>query len=185
MRKHAKDVLKRDIGSPKLKKIIRDMKEALAGEKYGAALAAPQIGVPLRIFIVSGRVLPATGEEDDGSLEYPPDLVFINPTITRRSRDSEPMDEGCLSVRGLYGIVNRRKKVTIKAYDEEGKAVSRGASGLLAQIFQHETDHLDGILFTDKAEEVWKVREDFEDAHEAKKIASEKRKAYAARKGRK
>ena len=64
------------------------------------------------------------------------------------------MVEGCLSLRWLYGNVNRKKKVTIVAYNEKGERFQRGASGLLAQIFQHENDHLDGILFTDKAKDV-------------------------------
>ena len=64
------------------------------------------------------------------------------------------MEEGCLSVRWLYGQVDRSERVTLRAYDEKGKKLERGASGLLAQIFQHEVDHLDGILFTDKATQI-------------------------------
>ena len=82
------------------------------------------------------------------------DLVFINPEIINLSKKKRKMEEGCLSVRWLYGQVNRHEKVTIKAYDENGKLMTVGASGLLAQIFQHEIDHLNGILFIDKAENV-------------------------------
>ena len=70
------------------------------------------------------------------------------------------MEEGCLSVRWLYGKVRRSSKATINAYDEHGKKIVRGASGLLAQIFQHECDHLDGTLFIDKAKELWEMSEE-------------------------
>jgi peptide deformylase len=81
----------------------------------------------------------------------PKDLVFINPQILKKSREQELMEEGCLSVRWLYGQVKRAKKVLVKAYDETGKPFTFGGSGLMAQIFQHEIDHLDGVLFIDKA----------------------------------
>src|SRR6185295_15811219 len=82
------------------------------------------------------------------------DLVFINPKISKLSRDKEWVPEGCLSVRWLYGRTYRSKKATVTAYDENGKKFVRGASGLLAQIFQHETDHLNGILFIDHAVDI-------------------------------
>jgi len=67
------------------------------------------------------------------------------------------VDEGCLSVRGIYGNIERSKNATIKAYDENGNKFVRGAGGLLAQAFQHECDHLEGTLFIDNAKETWKV----------------------------
>ena len=79
------------------------------------------------------------------------DLFFINPKISKLSREKDWVPEGCLSVRWLYGMTFRSKKATITAYDENCKKFTRGASGLLAQIFQHECDHLDGILFVDRA----------------------------------
>jgi peptide deformylase len=87
-------------------------------------------------------------------------MVFINPTITRLSRDKRLMEEGCLSVRWLYGTVRRSVKASIRAYNERGELVERGASGLLAQIFQHECDHLEGLLFTDKADNVWEMSDE-------------------------
>jgi len=145
LRQKAKEVPQKEITSGKIKVILRQMRQALDGEKDGVAIAAPQIEVPLRIFIISRKVL--------GTKEKPAakDLVFINPSITKLSKKKESLEEGCLSVRWLYGIVHRAHKATVRAYDEKGKAFTRGASGLLAQIFQHETDHLDGILFIDKA----------------------------------
>ncbi len=149
LRELAQTVPVADIASPKIKKIIADMKSALAGQSDGVAIAAPQIGQPLRIFAVSGAVLSAADEKYAGG-----DIVFINPEITKLSREKHDVEEGCLSVRWLYGKVKRSQKTTIRGYDENGKRVLRGASGLLAQVFQHETDHLDGILFIDKAHDV-------------------------------
>jgi peptide deformylase len=149
----AKDVPLAEIGSAKINKILKDMSKALAKEDDGVALAAPQIAVPLRIFVVSGKIF-AERDKDDRLTNIPPDLVFINPQITKLSRKKEEMDEGCLSVRWLYGKTKRSSKATIEAYDEHGKKFSWSGAGLMAQIFQHETDHLNGILFTDHATEV-------------------------------
>ena len=88
------------------------------------------------------------------------DLIFINPKITKVSKTKQLLEEGCLSVRYVYGKVSRPEKVTIEAYDEDGKKFSRGFSGLLAQIVQHENDHLNGILFTDKAIDIQEISRD-------------------------
>jgi peptide deformylase len=136
-------------GGKKLSGILSDMSRALAGQHDGVALAAPQIGVPLRVFIVSGTVF-----KKEGDATAPPDRVFINPKITKTSRKKEALEEGCLSVRWKYGEVPRYTKATVAALDETGKSFSLGASGLLAQIFQHEVDHLNGVLFIDTARNV-------------------------------
>lgn len=159
LRTRAAEVPLRDITSPNIKKIIAEMKEALLPHKDGVALAAPQIGVPLRVFVVSGHVSDTKALAHDDKSKKGPDDVFINPEIMRVSREKKWMPEGCLSVRPWYGEVNRAVKVTIRSYDERGKRVTRGASGLLAQIFQHEVDHLDGILFIDKARHVEQITE--------------------------
>jgi peptide deformylase len=117
----------------------------LHGEEDGVAIAAPQIGVSLRIFIVAGKTLSIIKNEE-GQKEYP-DQVYINPTLIKLSKKKKKMEEGCLSVRWLYGEVERSEKVTINAHDEHGNKVHMGASGLMAQVFQHEVDHLNGILF--------------------------------------
>ncbi|MBU3669028.1 MAG: peptide deformylase [Candidatus Taylorbacteria bacterium] len=145
LRTEAKEVPIEEISSPKIQKVISDMKRALQSQSDGVGLAAPQIGVPLRIFIVSKRVY------DDA----PDDMVFINPKIVKFSKEKRWMEgEGCLSVRWVYGKVERSTKVTLRAYDEQGNLFERGAGGLLAHIFQHEVDHLDGILFIDKAKDL-------------------------------
>ncbi|MEI6478678.1 MAG: peptide deformylase, partial [bacterium] len=146
LRKKAKDIPLGEIGSKKIKDIISRMKKALEEELDGVAIAAPQIGEAVRIFVISGRAFDIENEEFEEGLKRSDDAVFINPIITNLSKTKEEMEEGCLSVRWKYGKVLRSKKVTITAYDENGKKFTRGSSGLLAQIFQHETDHLDGVL---------------------------------------
>ena len=157
LRKIAEPVPIQDIGSEKVRGVIADMKEAMAAQKDGVAIAAPQIGVSLRIFIISGPLLKQADKtyKGDGS-----DLVFINPELTKFSRQKREVEEGCLSVRWLYGKIKRSAKVTLKALNEKGEPIERGASGLLAQIFQHEVDHLNGILFIDNAKELIEMSED-------------------------
>ena len=131
------------------KKLIASMTEALDAQADGVALAAPQIGVSKRVFVVRyDRMLP---DPEDGS-KRPADVgVYVNPEIIRRSRKKDEMDEGCLSVRGIYGRIMRHERATVRAQDEHGVSFTRGAGGILAQAFQHEIDHLDGILFIDSA----------------------------------
>ena len=171
LRAKAPEVQFSEIQSLKIKKILKEMSQALLLQDDGVAIAAPQIGYSLRIFVVSGKIFHKDffknkedrlqdssneigSEYQEEPKEYIPDMVFINPKISKLSRDKEWLPEGCLSVRWLYGKTFRSKKATVTAYDENGKEFKRGASGLLAQIFQHETDHLDGILFIDHAKEI-------------------------------
>ncbi len=160
LRKMALEVPVSEIKSPKIRKILARMKEALDSEEDGVAIAAPQIGELYRIFVVSERVfdVPENVEErrqhvKDKTKKYG-HLVFINPVITKISKDKALLEEGCLSVRYKYGKIERAKKATVRAFDEHGKKFTRGGSGLMAQIFQHETDHLNGILFIDNAIDV-------------------------------
>ncbi len=154
LRRKAEEVPLSEITSPSITKIIKTMTKALYQEEDGVAIAAPQIGESVRIFIVSGKILsPHYPDLEEGEVP-PPDLVCINPEIIKLSKRKKKMPEGCLSVRWLYGNVPRSTKATLKAYDQNGIVFTRGASGLLAQIFQHETDHLNGILFIDTAEDI-------------------------------
>lgn len=148
LREKAKEVPLAEIKSEKIQQIIRNMKFAMDSQEDGVAIAAPQIGEPFSIFLVSDKVMK---EADREYKSIGRDLVFINPVISKLSRSKHEVEEGCLSVRWKYGKVKRSIKATIKAYNELGEVVERGASGLLAQVFQHETDHLNGILFIDRA----------------------------------
>ncbi len=161
LRQKAKKVLVKDITSKEIQDVIKKMKTALHKEYDGVAIAAPQIDVSLRIFVVAGMIFDdyfIRGEKfPEGYVSPHPDLVFINPEFTKISKTRKWMKEGCLSVRPLYGEVRRATNATVKAYDEYGKAFTRGAGGLLAHIYQHEIDHLDGILFIDAARDVHAV----------------------------
>lgn len=150
-----------EITSAKIQDVIEDMKCSLASQDDGIGLAAPQIGIPLRIFIVSKKIFSTPKSEgviEEANDTPTDDLVFINPVLVKESKEKKWMEgEGCLSVRWVYGKVQRSTKVTIRAYDQYGRAFERGAGGLLAHIFQHEIDHLNGILFIDKAKDLERV----------------------------
>ena len=144
-----------------LQRLIDDMVDTLHAA-HGVGLAAPQVGVPLRLFIVQ---LP--DDYDDplaGEL-----IVLYNPEIIKKSGYYEP-EEGCLSYPGWVANVPRAESVTIKGRNRQGKEVRYRAEGLLAQAFQHENDHLDGILFFDHLDSLDKLRR--VEAGEAEEIAT-------------
>lgn len=148
LRKNSSEVPVEKIESKEIQEILQDMKDSLATQSDGVALAAPQISISKRIFVVSKHVFEM--QEWGGKFE----TVFINPKIIKQSKDKKAMDEGCLSVRPYYGKVKRSSRATVEAFNEKGEKFEMEGSGLLAQIFQHEIDHLDGILFIDKAKNV-------------------------------
>jgi len=150
----AEEITSEEITDGTVAKLVTDMKAALKTYSVdgfvAVAIAAPQIGVSKRLFIIDDQ------SEERDSL---PSLVAINPVIVKSSRKTQILGEGCLSIPDKYGEVERHKNVTMRALDEHGNTYERGAGGLLSQIMQHEIDHLDGILFTDRAEQVWDKRE--------------------------
>lgn len=154
LRETAAPVADGEFGTPSLNGILKDMAEALDAERDGVAIAAPQVGISKRIFLVRYDRLHAPPE----GAELSPDLgVYINPAFVRASRKRDIMDEGCLSVRGTYGKTYRHERATVRAQDAQGAWFERGGGGILAQVFQHETDHLDGILFIDGALETYEA----------------------------
>lgn len=154
LRQAAQPVALETIASPATKKLLAEMSKALAAAEDGLAIAAPQIGESLRIFVVSGKLFAEEGKTP------PPDLVFINPEITKLSRKKRALEEGCLSVRNFYGTTRRAERASVTAYNERGEKFTHHGSGLLAQIFQHEVDHLNGILFIDHATDVHEIKPD-------------------------
>ena len=134
LRQKAKRV--RTIGSS-VKKLIADMLETLHADPGRVGLAAPQIGVSLRVMVIG---IP---DEDD--------IVLINPKIVRRN-GARTITEGCLSLPGYYGQINRAESVTVKGRDQNGKEVRIKAQDLLAQALEHEIDHLNGTLYVDRLE---------------------------------
>jgi len=126
-----------------IKKLIRDMIETMHAEPGRVGLAAPQIGVPLRVIVIG---IP---EEED--------IALINPQIVRR-RGERLIDEGCLSVPGYFGQIKRAESVTVKGRDQNGKEIRIKADRLLAQVLEHEVDHLNGTLYLDYLESMEQLR---------------------------
>lgn len=126
-----------------IKKLIRDMIETMHSEPGRVGLAAPQIGVPLRVIVIG---IP---EEED--------IAIINPEIVR-SRGERSIDEGCLSVPGYFGQIKRAESVIVKGRDQDGKEIRIKAEGLLAQVLEHEIDHLNGVLYLDHLESLEQLR---------------------------
>lgn len=137
------------------KKIQRLIDEMIPTMYYnnGVGLAAPQINRGLRL----ATVVPNPDQFDAYKQKSGDGLVIINPRIVNHSIQTITEEEGCLSVPGIFGSVKRWGRVTIEYYDREGKKQSMNASGLLARIFQHEIDHLDGILYIQKAKKLYKL----------------------------
>ena len=138
---------------PDLQQLIEDMIETLH-ENSGAGLAAPQVNVSQRVILVE------FGTEENE--EIPPTLyVTINPRVTRFSQEIVPGVEGCLSIPGLMGEVERANEIVVEGQDRFGKPLKMRLQGWVARIFQHEIDHVNGILYTDRATSVWETDEDF------------------------
>ncbi|HUV53125.1 MAG TPA: peptide deformylase [Dehalococcoidia bacterium] len=121
-----------------IQKLIDDMIETMR-DIDGVGLAAPQVGVPLQVVVYE---LP-----DDKKV-----TVLINPEIVKSSEETEMMDEGCLSLPGYRGEVKRLTSVTVKGRNRQGKMIRIKGEGLLAQVLQHEVDHINGIVFVDNLE---------------------------------
>jgi peptide deformylase len=139
---------------PDFQVLVKDMVETMR-DAPGVGLAAPQVAVSQRLIVVE------YGDEDDENI---PAKLFVvaNPEITIRSNLTVYGIEGCLSVPELVGEVERFEDIVVKGLNQKGKPIRIKAKGWLARIFQHEIDHLDGILYTDRAQKVWKPRPDEE-----------------------
>ncbi len=146
----AEEITPEEFTDGTVKKIVRELRQAIKTYKVdgftAVAIAAPQIGISKRVFLI---------EDQSNDEDRLPTVIAINPHFTKLSKKTRLAGEGCLSIPDQYGLVRRSTNVTLEAYDETGAKYSRGAGGLLAQIMQHEYDHLDGILFTERAEKVW------------------------------
>jgi peptide deformylase len=153
--------------TPEVQRLIDDMIETMRLAP-GVGLAAPQIGVSQRVIVVE----VAEGHEDGSgaeSAEPPPTKLYalVNPEITRHSGELEPGTEGCLSIPGYLGEVERFSWATVKALDRHGKPFKLKVRGWPARVFQHEIDHLDGVLFIDRAKRLWKDEPEEEQAASA------------------
>lgn len=161
LRAVSKPVAEADLNSPEFKSLLKDLSIALATRDDGVGLSAPQIAINQRVFVVSGKVFSKDWQSDRTTkAELPKDVYFINPVITKFSKKLSTAEEGCLSIPETYGMVKRPSNVTLDYIDEAGQKMTMKATALLARIFQHEIDHLDGILFTDKATDIKKQKDD-------------------------
>ena len=145
LRRKAKPVSKID---DEIKLLIDNMVETMR-EAPGVGLAAPQVGVSQRVIVVEYT----TNEEDENA----PSKLYtvVNPEMKIHEGETEVGIEGCLSLPGLQGEVERSTKITVKGLNRQGSPIRIKAEGWLARIFQHEIDHLDGVVFTDRASRIW------------------------------
>jgi peptide deformylase len=135
-----------------LQTLIDDMVETMR-EAPGVGLAAPQVNVPMRVIVVE------FGDEED--VDAPARLfTVVNPVITRPSNEAVLGVEGCLSIPGIIGDVERPDSVIVKGQNRNGQSFKIKARGWLARIFQHEVDHLNGVLYVDRAERIWRPEDE-------------------------
>ena len=148
LRKKAKDIPE---DYPKLEELIRNMWETMYGA-YGVGLAAPQVGLPIRMFIIDTSPFAEDEDLSNEEREQLKDLkrVFINPVITEEKGDEWAFGEGCLSIPDIREDVFRKPEISIEYYDEDFNKHVEKYDGLAARVIQHEYDHIEGILFTDK-----------------------------------
>jgi peptide deformylase len=148
LRARARQVEPAEIRSPRIQQLIDDM-FATMHEYQGVGLAAPQVHESLRLF-VAGFPPSRDRKEDEDEAERFPDVVLINPEVQPEGTETVEDWEGCLSIPDIRGRVPRARRVIVRAYDRRGKPVEIRAAGFSARVIQHETDHLDGILFFDR-----------------------------------
>ena len=153
LRKRAKKV--RSVTN-EIKSLIEDMIETMRTVP-GVGLAAPQVGVGLRVIVAEYR----EPSEDPEAEPKPAKLhAIVNPEIVRHSDETNLDNEGCLSIPGYMGEVERYDTITVKGLNRHGKPMRIKVKGWMARIIQHEIDHLEGVLFIDRAIEVWKLEEE-------------------------
>jgi len=146
LRKKVRPVPPAEITSGPIQRLIDDMAQTML-EYNGAGLAAPQVHEELRLFVAQ---VVGDHEDEEDEARKPEILALINPEIKPASRHVEEDWEGCLSIPDLRGLVPRHRDISVKAYDRTGRPIELQASGFMARVIQHETDHLDGVLFLDR-----------------------------------
>ena len=160
LRRKARTVTKFD---KNLQTLIDDMIETMRGAP-GVGLAAPQVGVSERVIVVEYAEAEEV-EEGEEPIEVEPKLyVMVNPEIVKNSPETVVGIEGCLSVPMLVGEVERAEEVRLKGFNRRGQPMKLKVDGWLARIFQHEIDHLNGVVFTDLATQIWQPEEPIEDS---------------------
>ena len=154
LHERCRDVRKNELSTNDTKQFIRDMIHTMYKD-VGVGIAAPQVGKNIRLAIIAKGALKKTDEPVPFSTRK--DLVIINPTYVPLNTEKEGGEEGCLSVPGVWGMALRHTKIHVRFDTPEGAPCKLVATGFLARVFQHEIDHLNGILFTDHARDVWEA----------------------------
>jgi peptide deformylase len=149
LRKKVRPVPVADITAAPIQRLIDDMAQTML-EYNGVGLAAPQVHEELRLFVAQIIRDQDDEEENEDEARKPEVLALINPEIKPAGRQIEEDWEGCLSIPDLRGLVPRYRDISVKGYDRTGRPIELQASGFMARIIQHETDHLDGVLFLDR-----------------------------------
>lgn len=151
LRARARPIDAGEIKSPRVQKLIDDMLDTMR-EYQGVGLAAPQVHESIRVFVAGFAPSPGHHDEEEveDESERVPLMALINPEIAIAGDDVEEDWEGCLSIPDIRGRVPRARQIVVRAYDRRAKRIELKASGFTARVIQHETDHLDGVLFFDR-----------------------------------
>jgi len=148
--------------TPEIQTLIDDMIETMR-EAPGVGLAAPQVRVGMQVIVVEYAQGSENADAEADAEPKPPKLyAVVNPEITRHSKETEIGNEGCLSIPDYMGEIERYSTVTLKGLDRHGRPFKLKAKGWMARIFQHEIDHINGVLFIDRTDKVWKMEPDEE-----------------------
>lgn len=154
LRQKSRELKVEELQKKEIKQLLLDM-DLTMKKKDGLGLAAPQVGHNVRLIVINTK---------DGS------LVLINPKILRKFWRKEILEEGCLSLPEIFGLVKRSTKIKLIALNKNGKKIKFSASGMFARVLQHEIDHLDGVLFIDKVSEIVKGKEKLERMEQESRI---------------
>lgn len=146
LRRGSTEIDREFLSNPEFKELIKNIIPTMYHDD-GIGIAAPQVGYNIRLCIIGREAIPGKKE----------DLILINPTWEKTSRKKDSDLEGCLSVPKTYGKVTRYKDIQAKAWNENGEEIKFEAHGWFARVIQHEIDHLDGILFIDKARGIYTI----------------------------
>ncbi len=160
LRNKAADFNFNKFGKEEISELLKAMREIMT-EARGIGLSANQLGLNLKFFVAQISDKPLKRDENNKVIMAPPESMkfyaIFNPEIINFSEEKIMMEEGCLSVPGIYGLVERPARITLVGRDENNKKIKIKTSGILARVFQHESDHLKGVLFIDKASNIHKI----------------------------
>ena len=156
LHERCREVAPAELGTPDIKELIRNMIHTMYQDD-GVGIAAPQVGKNIRLAVIAKHALKQT----EGTMPFPvkKDLVVVNPVYTPLNADKTEEEEGCLSVPGIWGATPRHTKILARFMTPEGEQYKCIVTDFLARVLQHETDHLNGVLFIDRARETHEMQQ--------------------------